>query len=457
MIKRRVSRRDFLSLSGVTAAGAILAACGPPPAAGTASDEGDMPAAEGYTVVYTYPHPDTNMLGGNQRLILERYDSVIPGTDIQVELKTGYEMSRVQADLAAGTAPDLFWAGYGSVIKAIEEGLIVNQQDYMEASGVDFDDFVDGIEAIYAPKTVGGYFWGMPYEQVVVLFAYNVAALEDSGMDPPPKDWTWNDVIEWSVAVTRDKSGKRPNEDGFNANEVDIWGVALWQAFGIQEYLPWTAGQQYVDETGTNATINNDGVRDSLQFLRDLYAAGGATEKPPEKGLASGKVVFQEVGNWGLLDFEMQIGEGGLGALYTPSHPVHRITATPWYDKELWMPVQDDKDREAAAYQFSEWWALGDPYLEFCLETGYFPFTKSHFADQRWLDAVEGKEFMQIAAEMPAYATNTRFWALFKGAQEAQKAMNELWDLAVHTDQELGELMAAAETEVQRIIDKYNS
>ncbi len=457
MIKRRVSRRDFLSLSGVTAAGAILAACGPPPAAGTASDEGDMPAAEGYTVVYTYPHPDTNMLGGNQRLILERYDSVIPGTDIQVELKTGYEMSRVQADLSAGTAPDLFWAGYGSVIKAIEEGLIVNQQDYMEASGVDFDDFVDGIEAIYAPKTVGGYFWGMPYEQVVVLFAYNVAALEDSGMDPPPKDWTWDDVIEWSVAVTRDMSGKHPNEDGFNANEVDIWGVALWQAFGIQEYLPWTAGQQYVDETGTKATINNDGVRDSLQFLRDLYAAGGATEKPPEKGLASGKVVFQEVGNWGLLDFEMQIGEGGLGALYTPSHPVHRITATPWYDKELWMPVQDDKDREAAAYQFSEWWALGDPYLEFCLETGYFPFTKSHFADQRWLDAVEGKEFMQIAAEMPAYATNTRFWALFKGAQEAQKAMNELWDLAVHTDQELGELMAAAETEVQRIIDKYNS
>ena len=448
MIKRRVSRRDFLSLSGVTAAGAILAACGPAPAPGAASDEGDMPAAEGYTVVYTYPHPDTNMLGGNQRLILERYDSVIPGTDIQVELKTGYEMTRVQADLAAGTAPDLFWAGYGSVIKAIEEGLIVNQQDYMEASGVDFDDFVDGIEAIYAPKTVGGYFWGMPYEQVVVLFAYNVAALEDSGMDPPPKDWTWDDVIEWSVAVTR---------DSFNANEVDIWGVALWQAFGIQEYLPWTAGQQYVDETGTKATINNDGVRDSLQFLRDLYAAGGATEKPPEKGLASGKVVFQEVGNWGLLDFEMQIGEGGLGALYTPSHPVHRITATPWYDKELWMPVQDDKDREAAAYQFSEWWALGDPYLEFCLETGYFPFTKSHFNDQRWLDAVEGKEFMQIAAEMPAYATNTRFWALFKGAQEAQKAMNELWDLAVHTDQELGELMAAAETEVQRIIDKYNS
>lgn len=163
MIKRTVSRRDFLALSGATAAGAALAACGPAAAPASESDGGDMPAAEGYSIVYTYPHPDTNMLGGNQRLILERYDSMVPGTDVQVELKTGYEMSRVQADLAAGTAPDLFWAGYTSVIQAIDEGLIVNQQEYMEAAGVDFDDFVDGIEAIYAPPTVGGYFWGMPY------------------------------------------------------------------------------------------------------------------------------------------------------------------------------------------------------------------------------------------------------------------------------------------------------
>ncbi len=34
--------------------------------------------------------------------------------------------------------------------------------------------------------------------------------------------------------------------------------------------------------------------------------------------------------------------------------------------------------------------------------------------------------------------------------------MYELWDLAVHTDDDLGDLKAAAEAEVQRIIDKYN-
>ena len=38
MIKRTVSRRDFLALSGATAAGAVLAACGPAAAPGAESD-----------------------------------------------------------------------------------------------------------------------------------------------------------------------------------------------------------------------------------------------------------------------------------------------------------------------------------------------------------------------------------------------------------------------------------
>ena len=59
---------------------------------------------------------------------------------------------------------------------------------------------------------------------------------------------------------------------------------------------------------------------------------------------------------------------------------------------------------------------------------------------------------------MPAYATNTRFWALVqrRAGGPAIQCMS-LWDLAVHSDQDLGELMAAAEAEVQRIIDKYNT
>ena len=53
MIKRRVSRRDFLSLSGVTAPDAIPAAGAPTLDLGAATYEDKMPPAEDYSMVYT--------------------------------------------------------------------------------------------------------------------------------------------------------------------------------------------------------------------------------------------------------------------------------------------------------------------------------------------------------------------------------------------------------------------
>ena len=73
MFKRSASRRDFLTLSGATAAGAVLAACGTAPAPGAASAEDEMPAAEGYTVRIYLSAPLTPTCSAeNQRLILER-------------------------------------------------------------------------------------------------------------------------------------------------------------------------------------------------------------------------------------------------------------------------------------------------------------------------------------------------------------------------------------------------
>jgi len=460
VVKRSVSRREFLKMAGVVTAGAALAACAPAatpteaPAAATEAPAAEAPEPEAVTIVYGYHHTDADMLGHNQRLLLEKYDYKVPDTNIKVDLQLGYEISRAQADLAAGTATDVFWAGYQGLQEAIEEGLLTNVQDYMEAAGVNFDDFVDGIEMIYAPDILGGKFWGMPYEQVVVVWAYNPKVFEEAGLDMPPKNWTWNDAITIGTQVTRDKNGKHPDDPDFDINEVEVWGLGPWQAFGIQEYLPWTAGVNYVDETGTKATINNQGFYDSLQWLRDIYNTYHvATEKQPEKGLVTGALAIQETGNWALIDFWKQMGD--VGCLYCPVHPVVKENATPWYDKELWIPAQEDKAREKAAYQFTEWWALGEPYLEYCLETGYFPFTKHHAADQRWKDAVKDKEFMQVAMEMPAFATRTRFWALFRGSDEAEKTMSELWDAAVHTEEDIWQLLERAEAEVQRIMDKY--
>ena len=458
--KSKLSRREFLQMAGVATAGAALAACAPPatpteaPAAATEKPAAEAPAEEFITVVYAYIHAEADLLGQQQRRLGDVYDYTVPGTNVKFDVQLGYEYERTIAELAAGTPPDVFWADYPIVAEAIEEGLMACVQDYMEAEGFDFDDFIEGLEQIYAPEIFGGKYWGIPYEQVVVCWAYNRTVFEEAGVEEPPKDWTWQDAIEIGTQVTRDKNGRHPDDPDFDINEVEVWALGPWQAFVIQEYLPYTAGGQYIDETGTKATINNQAFYDSLQWLRDIYHTYHiATEKQPEKGLITGQVAIQETGNWSLIDFGKYMD---VGCLYCPAHPVEKMHATPWFDKELWIPQQEDKARVEAAYKFASWWAFGDPYLEFCLETGYFPFLKSHFEDPRWVKAIEDKPYVHVALEMPAHST-PRFWSLFRGATEAQKAMNDLWDFAVHTEDDIWDLLETAEAEVQRIIDKHRT
>lgn len=450
-----VSRRDFLRLAGAATAGAALAACAPaapPAAAPAAAESAPQKSEEPITVRYGYYHTEADMLGLNQKKLLEKNNYTVPGTNVKVELLLGYETDRAMADLAAGTAADVFWAGYGAnIIEAIHEGLMVCAEDMMHSAGFDFSNFVDGLEAIYKPTILDSKMWGVPYEQVVVVWAYNPKVFKDAGVEPPKKDWTWQDAIDVGLQVTKDKAGKHPNEPGFNINEVDVWALGPWQAWGIQEYLPYTAGGSYIDKTGTKATINTDAFYETLQWLRDIYQKHQvATAKQPEKGLFTGKLAIQETGNWALIDFSKNMEE--VGCLYCPVHPVQKVNATPWYDKELWIPAQKDGAKVEAAYKFASWWAF-DAYLDFAIETGYFPFLKSDFKNPKWINVVKDKPYMQVAMEMPAFA-KPRFWSLFPGAAEAEKTLSELWDTAVYTQDDIKAAMAKAEAEVQRIMDK---
>jgi multiple sugar transport system substrate-binding protein len=453
--KSTLSRRGFLKLAGMTAAGAVLAACTPtatstPKAQATATAKGAAVPATGQaiTIVYRYLHPEGSQLGEATKRHLQRINNQVPGTNVKVNLEVGIAWDRTFADLAAGTPPDCFWAAYDTsgIVKGIDEGLFVCAEDWLALKGFDFKDFAPGMKDVY---TVKGKVWGMPNEQVVVLWATNPKVFKEAGVDPK-KDWTWDDVIEYGQRITKDKAGKHPNEAGFNLNEVAVWALQPWQAWVIQEYLPYTAGGQYVDDTRTKAMINSDSFVATLQFLRDIYQKYHiATMSPPDKGLFTGAIAAQETGNWALIDFKKSMDE--VGCLYTPVHPGKKIQATPFFDKELWVPKQKDTARIEAANQFAHWFM--ESYIDFAIDTGYAPFLNSQLNGAKWQEVLKKYPFMVTAMEGSAFA-KPRFWSLFDGAVEAQQPLNEMWDAAVNSEKDIKQLVADCNAEVQRIIDK---
>jgi ABC-type glycerol-3-phosphate transport system substrate-binding protein len=456
MEEKKISRRDFLRMGALTSAGVILASCGTQPTEPEvpAVEEEPVsdapPAQEPIKIVFGNFQAETDALGMAQAELWEKYEHRVPDTNIEWDLLLGYTTERVNADLAAGTPVDIFRSGYPDMTFPADEGLLANVGEMLRDDGWDFNDLIDGMEKVY---TYNGNIWGFPYEQVVVLWAYNPQVFTDAGVDFPPKNWTWDDMIEIGTQVTKDTSGRHPDDPDFDINNVEVWAYAPWQIFVIQEYLPYTAGGSYLDETGTKVTVNNNAFVDTLQFLRDLYNKHYvATLKQPDKGLFTGAIGVQETGNWALVDFYNQMGD--VGCLYTPVHPIAKVNATPFFDKSLFIPNQEDGDKISAAFQFGKWFAFGDPYLEFALKTGYFPFLKSHEQDPKWQDFIKDKPFIDVAMEMPSFA-QPRTWTLFpKAPNESTRVLSELWDMAVYTEDDIPTALANAELELQSLLEE---
>ena len=450
MQAKRVSRREFLGAAAVGVAGAGLAAC--VPAAPAEEDVGAMP--EEITITYSFPIPEADYLGATQKALAEKHDFRVPDTNVVVDVQLGVASEAVDLAMSAGDPPDVFWHRYQqSTIDAINEGLYENAQELMEADGISLDIYADGPRDAYSPAVVDGKMWAFPYEVVIHLWAYNPVLFDEAGVEPPDKNWTWTDALEIGVQMTWDDEGRHPNEDGFNINEVEVWGMGPWFYFGGEEHYPRIAGGEYTNEDVSEITITGPPFTQTIDWFRELFRTPIAIEARPEKGLQTGRIAIYETGNWALLGLKQDMEE--LGAVYPPTHPDTNLMSTVLPDKELWIPKKEGGAQLDAAYKFAKWWSH-DMYIEYALETGYIPYLKRDLEDPRWLELIANNPFMQVAEEMVQYG-HARFWSLFPGAFEAWPVMHEMWSAISATDTPAEQLLEDAQTECQRIMDKYRA
>jgi ABC-type glycerol-3-phosphate transport system substrate-binding protein len=389
-------------------------------------------------------------MGQVQDAMLKRHDYRVPGTNVIVDPQWGIGGDAVTLAWAAGAPYDVSWHRYQqSTIDAIHEGLIVCAEEMLEADGISLDIYSDGPREAY---TFEGKMWALPWEVVIHMWTYDAKMFREAEVEPPDKNWTWDDIVEIGLKMTRDTAGKHPDEAGFDINEVDVWGLGPWFYFGGEEHYPRIAGGEYIDETGTKLTITTPPFVETLNWLRDWFQKHRiAVKARPERGLQTGRIAMYETGNWALLGLYKDVPE--LMGVYPPTHPVAGKMSTVLPDKELWVPKQEDTTRVEAAWKFAKWWGL-DMYLEFAVLTGYAPYLKRDMEDPRWTSLVEDKPFLKVAEEMVQYG-HARFWKLFPGAFEAWPVMHEMWDAIEATDIPAEKLLADAQAECQRILDKH--
>ncbi|MCU0499085.1 MAG: sugar ABC transporter substrate-binding protein [Anaerolineae bacterium] len=177
-------------------------------------------------------------------------------------------------ELAAGTAPDVFWIPGASVATFAQEGVILNLADL--AMGMeDFDVNVfypqQSEQLTFNPETGDNTaLWGLPRDASAMVLYYNADLFDEAGVDYPEVQmangtWDWTAFQETSEAIAALSAGDRT---------VYGFGMNSWWA----NWLLWinAAGGSYFNEDQSGCGLETEGTAQAIEFLQGLYAGGSA-------------------------------------------------------------------------------------------------------------------------------------------------------------------------------------
>lgn len=249
----KVSRRDFLRMSGAVGAGALLAAC--QPIAAPSGDQGAAPGAEVITVAYGTPGGAVEDAAWEP--VWEAFNAA--HDDMQAEYVAvggGYSpqyLEALQTRIAANDAPDVFFVIDGYVAGFADRNVIVPIDGYVEGAGVDLSDFYDPHMSAFQ---FGGQLWGLPRDGAPFAMFYNGAIFDEAGVAYPDETWTWETYLEAAQAMTQRDEGGRALQLGADRGQWVDW--------------VWQAGGQIFNEEQTQCLLDQPEAVTGLQFVQDL-------------------------------------------------------------------------------------------------------------------------------------------------------------------------------------------
>jgi multiple sugar transport system substrate-binding protein len=314
----KLTRREFLRLGGVSAAGILLAACQP-----LASP---LTAATSQPLQLVYQDWRTDWYPPMVQEMLAKFQSSHPEINVfYVPDPVDVEESLL-VDLQNGTGPDVFAAccSFFPILAQEQQTLDLRPyvEKYLNSSLVE-----DWDPAQYKSLfTSDGRQYGLPkYHGALALF-YNKDLFDQYKVDYPDDSWNQDDYLDAMRRLTHDRDG-----DG----KTDLWGSMI--------DVSWDRIQVHVNAWGGNfvdlqdAHISRMGEPEALAAMEWLRARMwddhvmatflDVQNMGTRQAFAAGKVAMTEDGSWALKDILTE-ADFRIGVAPMPAGPARRATLT---------------------------------------------------------------------------------------------------------------------------------
>ncbi|ALS26781.1 ABC transporter substrate-binding protein [Paenibacillus sp. 32O-W] len=368
--------------------------------------------------------------------------------DIEAELIPipGEYEQKILTQLSGGTAPDVFYAGDGTIVKLIENKSIEELTPLMQAESsiIKEDDFFEGL---WGAAKRDGKIYGVAVDNNPLILWYNKKVLKEAGVTEMPADlqergeWTWD-----AFKAMTDK-----------IREAGKYGYVLDNGWG--SYHSWVTsngGKVYNDE-GKFVAYDDPKAMEAFKFLYDNVQSKNITFSgtlPKGQGgdamFMSNQVGFVAAGRWYLPLFKQNTGLE-YDIVTWPTNTGNRIE--PAGIATAYMVMNKATKHKEAAYTFLSEFVSREGQI-FRLQGGGNAVPSVEGADevvmegnlpehaQFFLDAREiGYALTPFEAGIPGLSSEitSKFEALWLKGGELDAALKEIQDMA------------------NRMIEEYNS
>lgn len=286
-------------------------------------------------------------------------------------------------DLAAGTAPDVWYQDASTLDRLVDTGYLLDVNVCLElVPELTLDRFSPTFLSIHQRED--GSLWGLPDGGTPMVIYYNPEAFERAGVELPTSDWTWEEFLDVAQRLTLDSEGRNSLDPEFDRENVVQYGFRVRKWLFEWIYWVWQNGSDVIAPDGTTVSgyLDSPETIEAIQFLADMVLVHGVSPDPvtldqmtQEFGFLTnflrGDVAMFPRGHWemvGLLNNE----EYAPGRVAVVGNPSNKEDATVLYESG-WMinkAVEQDEAKLLAACKFLEAATRAEPYQNSKVVTG---------------------------------------------------------------------------------------
>jgi len=396
--------------------------------------------------------------------VIDHFKAAYPNITVSFEPVPQDYGTKLLAEFASNSAPDVFQVGDGDAATDVALGVAENLDPYISgANGFDASVMYPNLAA-FGQVQGSTYYLTKDYSPLVLY--YNKDLFDAADVTYPSKDWTWDDLLKAAQKLTVDSNGNDATSANFDPTNVQRWGIWLPDSWGdtlwTRGILPiiYQYGGDLISSDGTTATghMNSEATVAGLQWYADLFNKYHIAPSKSDYSSFNGADLFAQqqvammwTGVWPMNSYET--GSSALtfkwGSNILPAGPKGNANALCWAGFAMYSKSQN-KD---AAWTFMKYITAGEGAKDFA---AYALTANQTIAQTQGLetDEYKGSVMADLANVKPIPDFTTQYWSAC-GDKYFQQELATVLDtgVAVQTamdkaagevDQCLADKMAAA-------------